>query len=201
MINYKLFEFASAPRTASTWFVTACHIVGLGTGGYQHIPYATKEVHAYFPEVESTVPRVTIVRHPCDWLASYFKFVLSAKLHLISDALGQLSRDFEIKSFDHFVELVLDHHPGIVGRVFDAYKADVYLRTDSINQGFYDLVTSLGVDEIKAKPMLTMGPHNSSGNLGFNAVKWDDQELCDRFLDSESDCLNRYDFKRQLTEV
>lgn len=178
-----LFEFASVPRTGSTWFMHACYEVGLGGG-------SKSKVHEYFPEGKSTLPRITIVRHPCDWLMSYFHCIFPAKIGLDIDELASICWQHDApKSFDQCIRLVIENHPGIVGRIFSQYKADVYLRTDSINESFYELCLSLGIPKKHARKARSLKPINS----GWMRCKWN-PALYDRILDLEKDFVNQYDF-------
>ena len=65
MIDYKLFQFAAPPRTGLPWFVKAMEMCGLGSELIDQ---------AYIPHTSMNkgLLKVGLVRHPCDWLRSYW---------------------------------------------------------------------------------------------------------------------------------
>lgn len=195
MIDFGLFQFASAPRTASTWFTSASKAVGLCDPGRV---FTVEEVHAYFPQERTGVPRITLVRHPVDWLASFFSLVYPAPLGLRSDRLCEFCHRYEVDSFDRFLELSLDWYPGIVGQFFADYDADIVLRTDRISEGFCQVMESMGIDNTALGTVRNMPPANVG--LGDSPIPWD-PVLRERFLDSEQEMMDRYGFEREATPI
>lgn len=179
MITYKLFEFATTPRTGTTWFMNAAYAVGLGNG-------FKSDVHLLFPKQRGTLPRVTLVRHPCDWLRSYYQAIYPAKLGLPTDVLSDFR---DASDFDMFVRMYLRRRPGEVGRIFDSYKADVCLRTEDLNVSFPDFCVQLGMRAVQADKAKRIPRYNCTKQPAF----WN-PALHERVLTAEAHMLERYDY-------
>lgn len=185
MITYGSIEFGSAPKTGCTWFDTACRVAGLTRNCYQ----GSMDLHSYFRDASRIrfSTRVTIWRNPCDWLLSFYHHIYPIKVPfgVVSD---QLYRIGHAESFDEFVELVLKKQPGIVGRIFQAYKADVRLFTESINEGFCSLISLMGVSRERIEDARKLKPVNTSSDSGIRLSVWRD-DLKQRFMESEQEIL------------
>jgi hypothetical protein len=48
-------------------------------------------------------------------------------------------------AFAKFVADYLDHYPGRVGKTFEAYKADLFIRIEDLPEAFYEFMDSLRV--------------------------------------------------------
>lgn len=187
MIDYEHFTFAPPARTGSTWFRKALMAVGFEYADRGEV-MDVRGVHHYFHEPWRAM-RVTLVRHPCDWLASMYRACWPARLEVASDALNEIPRS---TPFNAFVERVIEEHPGIVGRLYDAYDATVRLRTDRLSEQFVPFAIELGVPEARAEHARAMPPDNTSREH-IAPVQWD-PVLRQRFLDSEQACLEQYGF-------
>ena len=65
MIDYRIFQVACPPLTGAKWLVQAAQLCGLGPGFTEHI-------YGLFPKEHSGLLRVSLVRHPCDWLTACY---------------------------------------------------------------------------------------------------------------------------------
>lgn len=137
MIDYKLFRFASAPRSGTTWMLKACHTIGLGEG---------QKPAAHVPHRDERCPvlRVSLVRNPCDWLRSYYAAVRGGSTGI--DIVDRLAR-LRIESFERFILSYASVMPGAVGEMFKAYHADSYLRIEDMPWAFAELMESLEVPQ------------------------------------------------------
>lgn len=178
MIDFEYFEFATTPRTGTTWFMNAAAEAGLRHG-------CKADAHNPFENGSARKPRVTIVRHPCDWLRSFYVRIYPAKLSLPTDNLSNIVAN----NFDDFIRAYLKSYRGEVGRIFDAYVADICLRTEELNSAFGELCDSVGIIRTRIIRAQKTPPHNCSRELPF----WN-PSLRERVLDAEKDILWRYNY-------
>jgi len=181
MINYEIFQFASAPRTGSTWIRRAAVQAGLKENW-------TREVHAPFPEVnEWKVLRVACVRHPCDWLASYYAMINPGHVDVPAvDAFRRVCLDF-----DSYVRWYLETMPGAVGEALTSYNADSYLRLEDLPAAFIELLESLGVSRRARERCLGLGPDNITHPS--KKPKWNKQ-LRNAVIRAEVQFLERFEY-------
>ena len=162
MINYSKFHFACPPRTGTIWFLKACQLAGLGPGFKEaaHAPFCAR--------ASKSVLRVSLVRNPCDWLASCYSIITENGRdvdHLVPFA--QLNSS----TFDDFVYDYLYHFPGFVTKLFLSYKADTYMRIEDMPEAFIELMQSIGVSDTIANMALSLKKQNVSKTI----VQWDDR--------------------------
>lgn len=141
MIFYPRFRFATPPRTGSVWFVEAAAAIGIG-GPAHH----TAVVHVPFPPLPPDpirLPRVSLVRHPCDWLGSLFGSIYPQRVCEPMNELCDLSIGIG-DSFNDFIRAVLTR-PGIVGEIFSHFQAEYTLRTDRIQEDVAKLCQHLEI--------------------------------------------------------
>jgi hypothetical protein len=134
MIDLQLFQFSTAPRTGTAWLLKAASLAGLG----DHSEDKAHQPHATGP---SQLLRVSLVRHPCDWLASYYSGVHRRSTNSPADSFMQCDNS----SFESFVRSYLRTMPGGVGQVFFAYNADSYMKLEDMPWAFAELLESAGV--------------------------------------------------------
>lgn len=150
MIHYPSFDFASPPRTGTAWFVKACALTPLGerSRGTVHLP----------PIAPATQMQVTQVRHPCDWLASYYTTIQRTYLDVPS---VDVFRNLDWSTFPKFVRSYLRSLPGAIGAMFASYQATTYLRLEDQPFALLELLDccDLTYDRTKIK---VMGPANRS---------------------------------------
>lgn len=133
MISYSDFDFATAPRTGSTWFVQAAAIAGLGE---------RTRAHVHIPHPNTPTMKVTHVRHPCRWLESYYRVVYPAYLAVpCVDAF----RTLKGRTFPEFVRNYLKRSPGAIGAMFTAYNATAVYRLEDQPMAFLELMRLCGV--------------------------------------------------------
>lgn len=138
MIQYSQFCFASAPRTASTWVQHATKLTP-----YDLVSGNTFSVHRPFVG-DYTVPRLSMVRHPLDWLLSYW-YAIGSGILQTSDSLkdiGLIAR--RCSSPSEFVQAVADEKPGIVGRVFSGYEATSMCRVEDLPYSYIAFLMTIG---------------------------------------------------------
>ena len=159
MIDYGNFVFAAPPRTGSTWFIKAAAEAGLGKGFKAH-------VHSKAPK-DNTGLVVSLVRHPCPWLASYYHVLQGGHTGVPEvDVLETLAR--ACPTFDGFVRGYLANFEGHVTKIMLSYQADSYIRTCDIRWGAYELFVTAGV---KAKTALRATSHGPQ-NCGKHSTDW-----------------------------
>ena len=182
MIDYGLFRFASPPRTGTTWFRKACLACGLGDPG-------RTGVHEPHEDEPTSILRVSLVRHPADWLRSYWSSIHPGVIGVSAvDSFRHLGRE---GGFDRFVRECLQFAPGQVGLMVERYNADTVLRLEDMPWALIELLESLGVPESKSRRCLSLGPQNtsSSGLLpAWSAV------LRRRVMAAEEELAERFDY-------
>jgi len=173
MITYEQFEFAAPPFSGASWFVNASNRLGLGNVSF---------CRAYqpFPLDPSPFLRVSLIRHPCDWLLDCFR-----EKHAIEiDGFNTLPRG----NFDTFVDAYLQILPGAIGKLFNQYQADTVLKIEDMPWALVELAEALGVptsaqDRIRDMSQYQIAPY-----------RWDDNRARERVLEAELDFCERYDY-------
>lgn len=178
-IDYGKFVFASPPRTGGTWFIKAASEAGLGRAFKKdlHIPASKEEKKL----------KVSLVRHPCDWLASYYFALRGGQTGVEPvDVLIPLAKD--CMEFEDFVLCVLDEFPGQVSEIMLYYNSDSYIRTQDLQWAAYDLFTSEEVkaSPLKAAPAVANGPQNCfKYDIQWSPIIWrrvvDSEPICEHF--------------------
>jgi len=179
MIDYGEFQFACPPRTGSLWFIEACKLTGLGYG-------TIEEAHELFPSNRNGCSiRVSLVRHPCDWLASCFSTISAG------NGKGYLAQFYALDraSFDSFVRSYLLTFPGFIGKLFSMYKSDTCMRLEDMPWAFMEFVETFGVSYNNARLCKNLRKQNVSGSI----IKWN-KLLREKVMNSESDFCDRYEY-------
>lgn len=180
MIDYGKFQFACPSRTGTVWFLEAARLAGFG------LATTKTQAHTLFPSKRECGFRVTLVRHPCDWLASYFEAIRQKMLDV--DCLvswGQLDHT----SFDGFIRSYLNEMPGAVGRLYAIYKADSYLRIEDMPWAFIELMEMIDVPYERRRRIVSIGKRNASGSLPL----WN-RRLRELVLEAESKPCCDFDY-------
>lgn len=127
----------------------------------------------------------TTVRHPVNWLRSYYTAIYPGKVGI--EAIDALSFQ-DVETFDQFVGRYLEECPGQVGRVFGCYASDGAIRLEDSPWGlieFLDAFRKLRGFEIDA--IRGVGIRNSSKKLPnvaghiHRAIVLAEQDFCDRY--------------------
>lgn len=194
-VEYERFQFASAPRTGSTWFLKAASISGLGDG-------SKSKVHIPFPDDNSKTLRVSMVRRPVDWMASYWASIYpgSVGIHHIDalgtyqwgdkDSAGYTSRSGVIQNFDDFVRHYLKYMPGQYGRIINHYQSDNVIRIEDTPWCFIEFVEgfkSLSPHQIES--LRNLNKQNSSKHLPV----WN-KKLRRKVIEAEEEIYDRYEY-------
>ena len=169
------------------WFLRATGLAGLHkTIVEAHHPSLP---HAFEPFVGSRNGnrlRVTLVRHPCSWLASVYSDVL--KNGSTTNQLEPFS-SLTTESFDRFVFAYLNTAGGSIYRTFRPYieEADTCLRIEDMPWAALDLFESLGVPRMLRQKCVGIGKVNVSENVPLwdkslkEEVKREEEELLELF--------------------
>ena len=179
MINYGSFQFACPPRTGTMWFIGAAQLSGFGAA-------FKPAAHMPFPPERGKVLRVSLVRHPCNWLASCYSAICERTL--TTNHLSAFTR-LDISSFDCFVNQYLENIPGSIGELYNRYMADSCLRIEDMPWAFVELLSSLGVSSEMKELCKHIGKRNTSESL----PTWD-KRLWRLVMKSESEICEAYDY-------
>lgn len=178
MTDFGLFQFASPPRTATTWIRKAAALAGLRENGRSEIHLPHEQNHS--------VVKVSCVRGPVGWLQSYYASIRPGRVDVpVVDAFYC----DENTTFDEFIRRYLNEMPGQVCRMFDAYHADICLRLEDLPWAFIELLDSLGVPRKLRERCLVLGIENPSKIL----PKWS-PSLKARVIDAEWYFIERFEY-------
>ena len=134
MIEYRnRFQFAAPRHTGGEWFVKAVRLAGLGSAW-------ADQIYEPFPEKHNDLLRVSLVRHPVDWLLNHWVVGVDG------NHVGEFASIPTDSSFREFLCQCLEH-PGAVGRLFQQYEADSVIRFEDLPLAFVELARMMGVDE------------------------------------------------------
>ncbi len=179
MVNYPEFSFASAPRSGSTYFMQAAANAGLGVG---------HKASVHIPDERDSVFKIAMVRHPCDWLASYFNVIKGGIIGVKSvDLFSQMSTDWVY--FDEFVENYLNKASGCVGRMFLSYNANTYLRIEDTPRCFFELCDTFCIKH----PEMPDRP-----NAKLRDFCWD-ESLYQSVVEAESEFIDKFNYDIDYT--
>lgn len=176
MIIYTGFQFAAPPHVGVPWFLRSAQQVGLGEA-------SDCDAFRPFPGNETDVNtlRVSIVRHPGDWLLAYHRHGFGNRMER-----GEFARLDRESSFVDFVRRYLKRCPGAMSRLFlQTYRADSYLRFEELAGGFSGLARSVGVEE-----RLLVGVKPPAQSL-LRARRWNEALRRD-LLDAERDMMDMF---------
>jgi len=179
MIQYKDFFFAAAPRTGTTWFIKCCSEIGLGDKqkANLHVP----------PSIIWSGYLVTLVRHPYDWLVSYYLALKGGMTGVYDvDTLAEHART--AVDVDEFISRYLTYCSGTVGRIFDRYRATTVLRLEDFPWNAIELFESVGVKHDDAMKAHNITPQNArKGHIHIpnkqqrRQVVLAESEICERY--------------------
>lgn len=134
MITFQHFAFAAPPRTGSTWFLQAATIMGFEG--------ATKtNLHIPFPD-DWRGFSLSLVRHPADWLVSYFESLQGGKIGV--PAVDALANHYKLNDVRSSIRSFLETEPDKLTQVFDAYRADTVLKMEDYPWNAIEFFQSIG---------------------------------------------------------
>ena len=181
MIDYKLFQFASPPRTATTWFLRACDTVGLGNGFKSHVHSPPP------PDHRGKGIIVSLVRHPYDWLVSYYYGLLGGSVGVTEvDEMAPLFR--QSRDFWAFGRRYIRKMPGTISKMFEAYWPTNVMRVEDLPWAAVELFEMLGIKKRLLKDVPRIRPANFTKRSPYvdfprlrKAVVKAEKEFCDRY--------------------
>ena len=156
MIQFDNFAFASPPRTGTAWFVNACAVAGFGEKDRSkvHIP----------PPAKWGGFMLSIVRHPADWLVSYFNTLEGGKVGVPEvDALAQY---YCANDMARSLKRYLKSPPNTVSKMFAAYEATSVMKLEDFPWAPLEFFYSLGYKE-KDNRIRSMARMNVKYGVGF----------------------------------
>ena len=185
MIDYGQFQFASLPRTATTWFMRACYISNLGDK--QHT-----EVHVPPNEQQSFL--LTIVRHPYTWLNSYYREIRGGFInHPEVDELVPIVRDSVV--FEDFLRKYVNRKPGHIWKMIKAYRASTVIRMEDLPWSAVDFFITLDVNPVLRKEVVQLEPMNKRGPFLYDDIERKRKKRLRKLVcDAEPDLCNYFDY-------
>ena len=179
MIRVDNLQFAAAPRTGSTWLLHALEAYGIqGQKTHIHHPHeAGKSPHTV---------RVSLVRHPADWFASYYAAIYPGLIDVRCVDVMAVDRDL---SFDGFIKAYLRNRPGEYGRIITAYNADVYLRIEDCPLALTAFMLSM-----KRKPQKEV-PSGAVNATKFRNLPVLNNHLRKAVMEAESKLCESFDYR------
>jgi hypothetical protein len=176
MVRYELFDFASAPGTGAEWFCRAAQLAGLGVA-------FTREATKPFAGNGKDRFRVSMVRHPCDWLYEIYTLGVD-DLHEIG-CFGRLNRGGR---FEDFVREYLDRPDLRIGQVHDTFRSDSVLRYEDLPWAFCELARTAKVSMNFLRHPFFCQPPNGPYRPRIEAL------LRSEILRREWNLVERYDY-------
>ncbi len=178
MIDYGSFVYAGPPRSGTTYFMKVMSEVGLGDGFKAHVHQQARD---------SGKLSVCTVRHPCQWLQSYYQEIRGG--HTGIDAVD-VFKGCDFTSFEGFLYSYLYLMPGAVGNMFFSYNADSYLKLEDMPWAIEDFLTSLNVSQFDIIKINNIGPQNISKTL----PDFPSPNVIKLIAQSEQELMETYDY-------
>jgi len=143
-VELPFFHFAAPPRTGCNHFLGACRTAGLGRANIEDA------LRHFLRENDGTKLRVSLIRHPCWWLASVWSGLSEPDLKSNSDVhfVGPAFVGLDKSSFVAFVQSHLQSSPTGVSCLFDQYKADTRLRVEDMPWCLLELLETFEVPKV-----------------------------------------------------
>lgn len=184
MIDFQLFNYAGPPRTGTTWMAHAMYAAtGVETfKTHVHVPWTVSQ--------EIGELRVTTVRHPLNWLASYYREIHSGSIGV--PVVDRFAKEIQADSFSAFVRDYLDKTPGQVGRIFDSYSANICLRVEDFPHNLIELLRSLGIPYAQA--VKAHIPAKNTAKQKSRLAIWN-PALLTAVAESERDTMERFGYE------
>lgn len=175
MIDYGKFQFAAPVCTDSFWIMQVVHFLGIhplpGPPGSEDLP---------FKKDDRDRLKVSIVRHPCTWLAALYACSWPWASQYASGELANLA----ICSFDEFVRKYLAKSPSGISEVFNRYESDVNLRYEDFPHCLFEFLESIGTRIPDTKQIPIIIPEGDcpqwDPNL-YREVIRENREFCERY--------------------
>lgn len=172
MIDYGRFQFAAPLGTRTGWIMNTCKYAGL-----KILPSSPGNVFEPFESTYSEKFRLSVVRHPCDWLAVLYQEAWPAAS---SNPSGKIS-NLVTRTFDEFIRHYLAMMPDGVTKMFAAYGADVCLRFEDFPWCFHQFLESIGIQVTKTETRLNLTSTPVWNSDLYREVKRANQDFCERY--------------------
>jgi len=178
MLEYDGFGFASPPRTGTAWFVNACALAGLGekSRALSHTPP---------PQIYSGVV-VCIIRHPLDWLVSYYMALTGGSIGVTCvDQFVPAAKSCD--TVERFLKHVAYKMPGSVGSMFKGYRATTMFKLEDLPYSALDFLIPLSrrVDRDRIMCEGRMNARNGRGilhrEMWYKLITESEKEFCKEF--------------------
>ena len=119
------------------------------------------EVHVPPTQTDSSWFNVTLVRHPYEWLVSYYYSLAGGAIGLpMLDALAPLAG--RATDFEHFVLLYAESFAGRFTEIVRSYRGDTVIRTEELKSGIIELFGTLGVGDGRLAKIRELSPMNAN---------------------------------------
>ncbi len=194
-------EFYHVPRTGGTW--TARRFgrwhkrtpIGLHKVGESHdIPLAARDA-------EAERVRFTIAREPWEWFKSWYRLLTNAKAMSLAFTggvpHGLMFHECPLdEGFEMYLRFYLASMPGRASSIWLAYmdQTDVWLRTDRLTDGLFELFARVGMDEFKAGDLApSRGVNGTTEKVKATWPCEASEELIDRWKMAEASLYDAYD--------
>ena len=130
----------------------AAYVAGFGEG-------SKVDLHIPAPLNHKGTLNVTLVRHPYDWLASYYYFLQGGAVGLtLVDSLCSIAR--EASCFEEFVLLYAERYAGTYTKIIKMYHGDSVIRTEELTEGIIELFDTLGATDDALQQIRQTPPSN-----------------------------------------
>lgn len=191
MIRTHDLAFSAAPKTGSTW---VREVMREARGGYTDCTGAKHD--PCLCDTCQDLPRLTIVRHPFEWLPSVYTYA-TRKMPRVYRILPGPAGELPFKSGQGFVDAIeaIIRNPGIVGRVFEAFtgSADYVLQNETLRTDLTRALHDLKIHDMAWQARI-YPPKNitTGGPYGANEKPEIPAELQQALLHSEADFIQTY---------
>ncbi len=184
-IDFDCFQFACPPRVGTSWFLKAAQLSGFGSAHKDH-------AHAPFHDGRRADQfRVTLVRHPCDWLASCYVAIRDRDADVFQ--LGTLATLDVEQGFDFFVREYLYNKimEGWITKLYNDYtlEANSILRIEDMPWAFVELMEALEVPDIMKRRCIGLAKQNVSKSV----PQWN-EKLRAEVMDAEREVVESFEY-------
>lgn len=174
VIEFTDFCLAAPPNTYAGWLITTCE-----GNSYPSSFLDGGSVHQPFKRAKSARHKlyVSLVRNPADWL---YDWSASGTLLAVNTPLNLLR--YPDIGFEAVAERYLRLCPGAIGKMFNAFHADTYMRVEDQGEALVELLESFGkqITQIKPPPLTHIPPKYA--------------QLRSMILSAENELCQRYDY-------
>ncbi len=135
MIRFNRFCFAALPGTGVNWLLKAMQLCGSGI-------VLSDRAHEPFESVGPASLKLSLVRHPLDWLTWYF--LLGRHKHY--PGLAEFE-ELDTGFYPIFLSQYLDRMPGKLTQLMLGYDGDSYMRYEDFPKSFLEFSESIDIEK------------------------------------------------------